>query len=90
MGLVRSKGSIIVGYDADLTCVDLGKAWRLERSDVVSSASYSIYEGWLFQGAIVHAMSRGQFVLRDGPLQDSTVGLGRFDSRQQCPSGHGI
>lgn len=50
MGLGQSKGSIIVGYDAYLTCVDLGKPWRLERSDVVSSAGYSIYEGWLFQG----------------------------------------
>jgi dihydropyrimidinase len=82
MGLGQSKGSIVVGYDADLTCVDLGKSWRLERSDVVSSAGYSIYEGWLFQGAIVHAMSRGQFVLRDGALQDSTVGLGRFVKRK--------
>jgi dihydroorotase-like cyclic amidohydrolase len=82
MGLGQSKGSILVGYDADLTCVDLGKPWRLEGSDVVSSAGYSIYEGWLFQGAIVHAMSRGQFVLRDGTLQDSAVGLGRFVKRK--------
>jgi dihydropyrimidinase len=82
MGLGQSKGSITVGYDADLTCVDLGQSWRLERSDVVSSAGYSIYEGWLFQGAIVHAMSRGQFVLRDGALQNSTVGLGRFVKRK--------
>ena len=82
MGLGQCKGSIIVGYDADLTCVDLGKSWRLECSDVVSSAGYSIYEGWLFQGAIVHTMSRGQFVLRYGALQDSTVGLGRFVKRK--------
>ena len=82
MGLGQSKGSIIVGYDADLTCVDLGKPWRLGGTDVVSSAGYSIYEGWLFQGAIVHAMSRGQFVLRDGALQDLTVGLGRFVKRK--------
>ena len=49
---------------------------------MVSSAGYSIYEGWLFQGAIVHTMSRGQFVLRDGALQDSVVGLGRFVKRK--------
>jgi dihydroorotase-like cyclic amidohydrolase len=65
-----------------LTCVDLGKPWRLEGSDVVSGAGYSIHEGWLFQGAIVHAMSRGQFVLRDGTLKDSAVGLGRFVKRK--------
>jgi len=48
MGLGQSKGSIAVGYDADLTFVDLDRSWRLNRADVVSSAGYSIYEGWNF------------------------------------------
>ncbi|MGB7099289.1 MAG: amidohydrolase family protein [Xanthobacteraceae bacterium] len=81
MGLGRSKGSIAVGYDADLTFVDLDRTWRLDRADVVSSAGYSIYEGWHFQGAIVHAMSRGFLVLRDNSLQDEAVGRGRFAKR---------
>ncbi len=81
MGLGRSKGSIAVGYDADLTFVDLDRSWKLDRADVVSSAGYSIYEGWNFQGAIVHAMSRGFLVLRDSSLQDEAVGRGRFLKR---------
>jgi dihydropyrimidinase len=81
MGLGKSKGSIAVGYDADLTFVDLDQAWRLDRDNVVSSAGYSIYEGWNFRGAIVHAMSRGLFVLRDKSLQDNAVGRGRFAKR---------
>jgi len=81
MGLGQSKGSIAVGYDADLTFVDLDETWRLERDDVISSAGYSIYEGWNFRGAIVHAMSRGLFVLRDRTLQDDAVGRGRFLKR---------
>ena len=81
MGLGKSKGAIAVGYDADLTFIDLDETWRLERDDVVSSAGYSIYEGWTFQGAIVHAMSRGAFVLRDKSLQDDAVGRGRFVKR---------
>jgi len=87
MGLDKSKGSIAVGRDADLTFVDLGKTWQLDRSDVASSARYSIYEGWRFHGAIVHAMSRGFFALRDGGLQDGAVGRGRFVKRSlaaQC------
>ena len=70
------------GYDADLTFVDLDAAWQLERSDVVSSAGYSIYEGWQFRGEIVHAMSRGRFILRDRRLQDEAVGHGRFLKRK--------
>jgi dihydropyrimidinase len=81
MGLDKSKGSIALGYDADLTFVDLDQTWRLERDDVVSSAGYSIYEGWKFRGAIVHATSRGLFVLRDKSLQDNAVGRGRFVKR---------
>ena len=81
MGLGKSKGSIAVGYDADLTFVDLDETWRLERDDLVSSAGYSIYEGWNFRGAIVHAMSRGFMVLRDKSLQDNAVGRGRFVKR---------
>lgn len=82
MGLGNTKGAISVGYDADLTFVDLDATWRLERSDVVSSAGYSIYEGWQFRGAIVHAMSRGRFILRDRRLQDEAVGHGRFLKRK--------
>ena len=81
MGLDQSKGSIAVGYDADLTFVDLDRTWQLDRGDIVSSAGYSIYEGWTFQGAIVHAMSRGFLVLRDNSLQDEAVGRGRFVKR---------
>ena len=81
MGLGQSKGSIAIGYDADLTFVDLDRTWKLDRADVVSSAGYSIYEGWHFQGAIVHAMSRGFLVLRDNSLQDDAVGRGRFVKR---------
>jgi len=81
MGLDKSKGSIAVGYDADLTFVDLDRSWKLNRTDIVSSAGYSIYEGWHFQGAIVHAMSRGFLVLRDNSLQDEAVGRGRFVKR---------
>jgi dihydropyrimidinase len=81
MGLDKSKGLIALGYDADLTFVDLEESWRLDRADVVSSAGYSIYEGWSFKGAIVHAMARGFLILRDKRLQDEAVGRGRFVKR---------
>ncbi len=82
MGMGRTKGSISVGHDADLTFVDLDSVWRMERKDVVSSAGFSIYEGWTFSGAIVHTMSRGCFVLREGVPQDEAVGRGRFVKRK--------
>ena len=81
MGFGRLKGAIAVGHDADLAFVDLGDTWRLDRSDIVSSANYSIYEGWQFRDAIVHAMSRGRFVMREKELQDDMARHGRFVKR---------
>jgi dihydroorotase-like cyclic amidohydrolase len=82
MGMGGRKGAIAVGSDADLTFVDPDATWWLERSDVVSSAGFSIYEGWEFRGAVVHAMSRGRFVLRESELQNEAVGHGRFVQRR--------
>ena len=82
MGMGHAKGAIAPGMDADLTFVDLDAAWVLDRADVVSSAGYSIYEGWEFKGRITHAMVRGRWVLRDLALNDETVGTGRYIKRQ--------
>ena len=82
MGMGDRKGTIDIGKDADLTFVDPNLTWRLERSDVISSAGFSIYEGWEFRGAVVHTMSRGRFVLRERDLQDDAVGHGRFVQRR--------
>ncbi|MBV9784241.1 MAG: dihydroorotase family protein [Acidisphaera sp.] len=78
MGLDHVKGAIAPGLDADLTFVDLAATWTLDRSNVVSSAGYSIYEGWRFHGRIVHTLARGRTVLRDGMLDDGAIGTGRY------------
>ena len=82
MGMGHQKGSIEVGLDADLAIIDLNAEWTLHKSDVVSSAGYSIYEGWTFRGRVVHACVRGKWTLRDGALEESAVGHGRFVQRK--------
>ena len=49
---------------------------------MVSSAGYSIYEGWKFRGRVVHSFVRGHAVLRDGALEQSAVGMGRYVRRR--------
>jgi dihydropyrimidinase len=82
MGLGHVKGALAPGLDADMTFVDLDASWTLQRSAVVSSAGYSIYEDWNFRGAIMHAMVRGRWVLRDGMPDDQAVGSGRYVRRR--------
>jgi dihydropyrimidinase len=81
MGLGHAKGSIEIGHDADIAVVDLKQAWTLDRANVVSSAGYSIYEGWQFQGQVVHTLVRGKAVVRDKALVNDGVGWGRYQRR---------
>ncbi len=81
MGLSHRKGAIAPGLDADLAFVDLDARWTLRREDVVSSAGYSIYEGWAFRARVVHAAVRGRFVLRDGAIAEGTEGHGAYVAR---------
>lgn len=81
MGL-ENKGAIEIGKDADLAIVDLDSEWTLDRSDIASSAGYSIYEGWRFRGRVRHTLVRGGFALRDGALQGGQIGQGRFVRRR--------
>jgi len=82
MGLDHAKGSIAPGMDADLTMIDVNAEWTLERSDVLSSAGYSIYEGKRFKGAIEHTMVSGRFGLRGRKLVAENVGRGRYVYRK--------
>jgi dihydropyrimidinase len=81
MGLGHVKGSIAIGYDADVAIVDMKQAWTLDRANIVSSAGYSIYEGWPFQGKVINTLVRGKVVVRDKVLDDIAVGWGRYQRR---------
>jgi dihydropyrimidinase len=85
MGLGHAKGRIAPGLDADLALVDLDAEWTLQRSDVISSAGYSIYEGQRFKGRIRDAFVRGRPVLREDIPVNDAVGHGRY-IRRRLPS----
>jgi dihydropyrimidinase len=81
MGLSHAKGAIAPGLDADFAIVDLRACWTMSKEDVVSSAGYSLYEGWHFEAKVVHTLVRGRQVLRDGRLVEDAVGAGRYQKR---------
>lgn len=82
MGLADRKGAIRPGLDADLAVVDLDAAWTVDKRALSTGAGYSIYEGWKLRGRVVHTVSRGAFVLRDGAVVDGTEGRGRYLHRR--------
>lgn len=82
MGLSHCKGRIAPGLDADLVVVDPNAEWTLARGDVVSSAGYSIYEGWTLRGRVDHTFLRGMAVVTEGVLVDGSPGRGRYIHRK--------
>ncbi|MDH3667743.1 MAG: dihydroorotase family protein [Paracoccaceae bacterium] len=81
MGLA-DKGAIRPGADADLTLLDMNARWTVDKPALATDAGYSIYEGHEMACRVIHTLSRGRFVLRDGALQDDAVGHGRFVARR--------
>ncbi len=82
MGLGHCKGAIAPGLDADFAIVDVDGETRVDNASVVSSAGYSIYDGWRLKGRIVHTLVRGRAVLHDGELESGAVGSGQFLRRR--------
>ena len=80
MGL-KNKGRIEVGADADFAIVDMNANWKVSNDTLASDAGYSTLEGQTMTVKVIHTLSRGVFVLRDGDLTDNSVGQGRYVSR---------
>jgi dihydroorotase-like cyclic amidohydrolase len=82
MGLGDRKGMIAPGYDADVAIVDLNATAKVRNADVVSSAGYTIYDGWELKGKVLHTIVRGTSVLQDGKLVDAAIGHGKYLHRK--------
>ena len=72
-GLV-GKGRVALGYDADLTIVDLAAKREITRDWIASKAGWSPFEGRVVNGWPVMTVIRGQIVMRDGELGKTPTG----------------
>jgi len=63
-----NKGRIAVGYDADLTIVDLKLRWTLTRDWLASRAGWSPFEDMQLTGKPVGTFVRGERAMWDGEL----------------------
>jgi dihydroorotase len=62
---MRNKGRIAVGFDADLTVVDLKKRKTIEKDWLVSKCGWSIFEGRSVQGWVQGSFINGKKALWD-------------------------
>lgn len=71
---IACKGRIALGYDADLTLVDLGAERTIDVKDMKSKAGFTPFEGMRIKGWPLATIVGGQVAMRDGELQGDPVG----------------
>lgn len=68
------KGEIRVGFDADLTLVDLGREETITNSWIQSKSGWTPYDGMKVRGWPVATIVRGHVVMREGQLLGKPIG----------------
>jgi dihydroorotase len=71
---IAGKGRIAVGYDADLTIVDLKRRQTISNDWIASRAGWTPYDGVTVTGWPVGTLLRGRRVMWDGELTQKSQG----------------
>ncbi len=65
---IANKGRMAIGYDGDLTIVDLKKRVIFENSMIGSRCGWSPFDGFDFKGFPTHTIVRGALVMENGEI----------------------
>ena len=65
---IEGKGRIALGYDADLTLVDLAARRTIRNDWIASRSGWTPYDGMRVTGWPIHTIVRGEIVVRDEQL----------------------
>jgi len=62
------KGALKVGWDADITIVDLNREWMVNVNHFASKSKNSPFHGWKLKGMVIHTIVGGKHVVKDAEL----------------------
>ena len=80
-GMDERKGSIAIGYDADIAIWDPNKTQRVNASGMHDNMDYTPFEGWELKGWPVTVINQGRIVVDSGELK-AKAGDGSFIARK--------
>lgn len=71
---LAGKGRIALGYDADLTLVDLAARRTIRNEWIASRSGWTPYDGMTVTGWPIHTVVRGHWLVRDEQLFGCPIG----------------
>ncbi|MCW5771608.1 MAG: dihydroorotase [Rhodospirillaceae bacterium] len=71
---LAAKGRVVLGYDADLTIVDLAAKRRIENAWIASKCGWTPFDGMTVTGWPMATVVRGNIVMREGELAPAARG----------------
>lgn len=71
---IRGKGRIAVGYDGDLTLVDLKETRTISHAEQHAKCGWTAYDGMTVTGWPRATVIRGHVAMRDGAISDTPAG----------------
>ncbi len=70
----RQQGRVALGYDADLTLVDLAAKRTITNQWIAAKCGWTPYDGMSVTGWPIATIVRGQVVMRDDALLGKPLG----------------
>jgi len=80
-GMDKRKGSIAIGYDADIAIWDPNKTQQVTASGMHDNMDYTPFEGWELKGWPVTVINQGRIIVDSGELK-AKAGDGSFIARE--------
>jgi dihydroorotase len=71
---LRNKGKLAIGYDADITIVDMNKTHTIANGEQASKCGWTPYDGKKVKGFPVRTIVHGHTVMDNGELVGSPMG----------------
>ena len=72
---MKEKGRIAPGYDADIAIFDPSKEWTVNMNSLHTKSDYTPYEGMNLKGKFASTIVAGEFVVKDGILNENSKGI---------------
>lgn len=76
---IKNKGFIKVGYDADLTIIDLNKEKKVNNDELLTKCKWSPFNNWKLKGWPIMTIVNGNIVYDNGKINDIKAREVEFD-----------